>query len=107
MFFSDQNSNSVRGYVWACVLAITLPACAATEMAGVKNQLSAPPREAAVDQPVSGSVPDPLPKTPQGYIRSDVYQPEKYGGFRGDCASDENFPFYWECMSENAGSDFQ
>jgi hypothetical protein len=107
MFFSDQNCDAVRGYVCACVLTITLAACAATDMAVAKNQLSTPPKEAVANQPVSGSVPDPPPKTPQGYIRSDVYQPEKYGGFRGDCAGDENFPFYWECMSENAGSDFQ
>ena len=28
-----------------------------------------------------------------------------FGGFEGDCSSDENFPYYWECMSENAGGE--
>jgi len=27
------------------------------------------------------------------------------GGFIGSCASDENFPYYWDCMSENSGGD--
>ena len=106
MFFSRQNSNFVMHYVWASVIVIILLACAGFDTADEKLQVTASPKEAGADQPVSKPVPESPPKTPQGYIRSDVYQPEKYGGFRGDCASDENFPYYWECMSENAGSDF-
>jgi hypothetical protein len=33
--------------------------------------------------------------------------PARFGGFTGDCASDENFPFYWKCQAENAGNDFK
>ena len=47
-----------------------------------------------------------LPKMPQGYIDPKIYLPGRFGGFIGDCASDENFQWYWECMSENAGNSF-
>ena len=29
----------------------------------------------------------------------------QFGGFEGSCASDANFPYYWECMAENQGAD--
>ena len=51
--------------------------------------------------PVTRAVP---PKSPHGYVvRGD---PERFGGFIGDCTTDENFPYYWQCQSENAGNDF-
>jgi hypothetical protein len=28
-----------------------------------------------------------------------------FGGFIGTCSSDQNFPYYWECMSENSGGE--
>ena len=43
-------------------------------------------------------------KSPQGYVVGG--DPERFGGFIGNCTSDENFPFYWQCQSENAGNDF-
>ena len=43
-------------------------------------------------------------KSPQGYV---IYGPkDRFGGFIGDCASDENFPYYWECQAESAGDNF-
>ena len=27
----------------------------------------------------------------------------QFGGFEGDCASDANFPYYFQCQSERAG----
>ena len=81
-------------------------AFAGTGTAGEKDQVASPPAETDENQSASTPEVDSPPKTPQGYIRSDVYQPEKYGGFRGDCSSEENFPYYWECMSENAGNGF-
>jgi hypothetical protein len=43
-------------------------------------------------------------KTSQGLI---VNGPKDvFGGFMGDCASDENFSNYWECQAENAGDSF-
>ena len=45
-----------------------------------------------------------LQKSPHGYVVGG--DPERFGGFIGDCTSDENFPYYWKCQSENAGNDF-
>ncbi len=40
-------------------------------------------------------------KSPHGYV---INGPKnRFGGFVGDCSSDENFPYYWECQRENAG----
>jgi hypothetical protein len=43
-------------------------------------------------------------KSSHGYVVAG--NPARFGGFIGDCASDENFPYYWQCQSENAGNDF-
>jgi hypothetical protein len=51
--------------------------------------------------PVSRSVNQ---KSPHGYVIGG--DPERFGGFIGDCTSYENFPFFWQCQSENAGNDF-
>ena len=103
MFISPQTSNAVCRFLWLSVLIMGLLACAGTDRAE-EDQVTPPPTETNKSRSVSTPAVDSPPKTPQGYIRSDVYQPEKYGGFIGDCASDENFPYYWECMSENAGN---
>ena len=39
-----------------------------------------------------------------GYVTGG--DPERFGGFIGDCTDDENFAYYWQCQSENAGNDF-
>ena len=45
-----------------------------------------------------------LVKSPHGYV---INGPKaSFGGFIGDCASDENFPLYWECQAENGGDSF-
>jgi hypothetical protein len=51
--------------------------------------------------PVSRAV---AKKPPHGYVTGG--DPSRFGGFIGDCASDENFPHYWECQSENSGNNF-
>ena len=45
-----------------------------------------------------------------GYFDQPGFTPSPYqervaqfGGFEGDCASDANFPYYFECQSERAG----
>ena len=94
MFISAQTSNAVCRFLWISVLIMGLLACAGTDRAEEKDQVTPPPTETNKSRSVSTPAVDSPPKTPQGYIRSDVYQPEKYGGFIGDCASDENFPYY-------------
>lgn len=43
-------------------------------------------------------------KSPHGYVISGPKA--RFGGFIGDCSSDENFPYYWQCQAENEGNDF-
>jgi hypothetical protein len=86
-------------------IAMVLMACTAgpSENPGSphsdKNQPSAP----KVTGPATENE---LPKMPPGYIDPKIYLPGRFGGFIGDCASDENFQWFWECMSENAGNSF-
>ena len=43
-----------------------------------------------------------LVKSPNGYV---IDGPRgRFGGFLGDCSSDENFQHYWMCQDENAGN---
>ena len=55
------------------------------------------------------NAPEPVKplKSPQGYIIDKDYEPGRFGGFIGDCADDKNWPYYWECMSENSGNGFK
>jgi hypothetical protein len=43
-------------------------------------------------------------KSPHGYIITKDYEPGRFGGFIGDCTNDKNWPYFWQCMSENAGN---
>ena len=54
--------------------------------------------------PLNQVIPAVPQKTPHGYVVGG--DPERFGGFIGNCTSDENFPNYWQCQSENAGNDF-
>ena len=54
--------------------------------------------------PLNPVTPADPQKTSHGYIAGG--DPERFGGFIGNCTSDENFPYYWQCLSENAGNDF-
>ena len=41
-------------------------------------------------------------KSPHGYV---IDGPKgRFGGFLGDCSSEENFQHYWMCQDENAGN---
>ena len=46
-------------------------------------------------------------KSPQGYIITKDYELGRFGGFIGDCSDDKNWPYYWQCMSENSGNGFK
>ena len=81
------------------ILSITVVACATN-----------PSLDSTPSGPASLEVPndsdkktagdsEKLVKSPHGYI---INGPKaSFGGFIGDCASDENFPLYWECQAEN------
>ena len=56
------------------------------------------------EAPLNPVIPVGAQKSPHGYVVGG--DPERFGGFIGNCSSDENFPNYWQCQSENAGNDF-
>ncbi len=56
------------------------------------------------EKPLNPVLPAVVQKTRHGYVLGG--DPERFGGFIGDCADDENFPHFWQCQSENAGNDF-
>ena len=43
-------------------------------------------------------------KSPHGYIITRDHDLGRFGGFVGDCTDDQNWPYFWKCMSENAGN---
>lgn len=55
-------------------------------------------------EPLNPVIPAGAQKSPQGYVVGG--DPERFGGFVGNCTDDENFSYYWMCQSENAGNDF-
>jgi hypothetical protein len=88
--------------IWlAILLSITMVACATDPSVDSTPSGSNPPDvsnqsdiEIAVDS-------EKLVKSPHGYI---INGPKEiFGGFIGDCATDENFQYYWECQAENGG----
>ena len=92
--------------IWlALILSITIVACATNpslDRAPSGSKPSEKPGETQNDMTGDSEL---IVKSPHGYV---INGPKaKFGGFVGDCASDENFPFYWECQAENAGNDFQ
>jgi hypothetical protein len=92
-------------WVWIFVFTFILLACAGINTSEVNNTSPITSTESTTNSSDTPRTPDPPKKSPHGYIISEDYRPDKYGGFIGDCASDENFPFYWDCLSENSGSD--
>ena len=46
-------------------------------------------------------------KSPHGYIITKDYELGRFGGFIGNCTDDKNWPYYWQCMSENSGNGFK
>ena len=42
--------------------------------------------------------------SPHGYITDKNYELGRFGGFVGDCTDDQNWPYFWQCLSENSGN---
>ena len=43
-------------------------------------------------------------KSPHGYIITKDHELGRFGGFIGDCTDEQNWPYFWECQSENSGN---
>ena len=87
----------------ALILSLNLVACATSPSVGrIPSGQAVGPLNAAK---LSASNTNQVVKSPHGYVIGGPK--ERFGGFVGNCASDENFPYYWQCQSENAGHDFR
>ena len=88
------------------IVIINLMACAANLSSDVaQTEPDSAQKEAAENKSETPAPAKPI-KSPHGYIITKDYEPGKFGGFIGDCADDKNWPYYWQCMSENSGNGF-
>ena len=76
----------------AIIVIINLFACAGT-----------PPSDVSQTGPNASDFTKPV-KSPHGYIITKDYEPGRFGGFIGDCSDEQNWPYFWQCVSENAGN---
>jgi hypothetical protein len=86
------------------IVIINLFACAGTppsdvSQTGPKTANKTSPQEA----PNASDSTKPV-KSPHGYIITKDYELGRFGGFVGDCTDDQNWPHFWQCVSENAGN---
>jgi hypothetical protein len=88
----------------ALIVIINLFACAATLPSDVSQTGPDTANETSpnVEPNVSDST-KPV-KSPHGYIITKDYDLGRFGGFIGDCTDDQNWPYFWQCVSENAGN---
>lgn len=89
---------------FALMVIIGVYACTAIPPSNVSpGHPDSTARASAENQPVVSKPAKPA-KSPHGYIITKDYEPGRFGGFVGDCTDDKNWPYYWQCMSENAGN---
>jgi hypothetical protein len=82
------------------VVIINLFACAANRPSDVSQTGPDPAQQKAS----AASNPAKPLKSPHGYIITKDYELGRFGGFIGDCTDDQNWPYFWQCMSENSGN---
>ena len=94
-------------YLLALIVIGTLLACSAS-LPPENSQTEPDLTQKAADQNKSDA-PNPAKpiKSPHGFILTKDYEPGRFGGFIGDCSNDKNWPYYWQCMSENSGNGFK
>jgi hypothetical protein len=88
----------------ALIVIINVFACTASLPSSVSPiEPNSNGKVSAENKPLISDPAKPI-KAPHGYIITKDYQPGGFGGFIGDCSNDKNWPYYWQCMSENAGN---
>ncbi len=86
------------------IVMFNLLACAASLPSGVSQTALDTAKKEGSDPPPEAFSPAKPVKSPHGYIITKDYELGRFGGFIGDCTDDQNWPYYWQCMSENAGN---
>ena len=90
--------------VIALIVMINLLACAAhLPSDGSQTGPDTAKKAAPQNQSEASGSETPL-KSPHGYIITKDYELGRFGGFIGDCADDQNWPYFWQCLSENSGN---
>jgi hypothetical protein len=86
------------------IVIINLFACAGTLPSDVsENGPNTANKTATKKGPNASDSTRPV-KSPHGYVITKDYMPGRFGGFIGDCTDDQNWPYFWQCMSENSGN---
>jgi hypothetical protein len=86
------------------IVTIHLLACTGRLSSDVSQAEPRTVKKAAAVKQLDAPAPARPVKSPHGYIIDKDYEPGRFGGFVGDCSDDKNWPYYWQCMSENAGN---
>ena len=91
--------------IWlTLILSITMVACATNPSMDKTLSASNPPEVYNDSDKKNAGKSEKLVKSPHGYV---INGPKsRFGGFIGDCSSDENFKDYWGCQAENGGDSF-
>jgi len=102
--YSDDLLEATMKVLVINLVLITIMGCAATPPSDdartgpLKAKQSVPQGEPQASDPTK-----PV-KSPHGYIITKDYDLGRFGGFVGECTDDQNWPYYWQCMSENSGN---
>jgi hypothetical protein len=86
------------------ILMINLFGCAGTLSSDIVQTNTHSANQAAPQAEPNSLDPAKPVKSPQGYIIDKNYEPGRFGGFVGDCTDDQNWPYFWQCLSENSGN---
>jgi len=88
----------------ALIVMINLIACVANLPSDVSQiESDAGKKATAANKPGNNDSTKPV-KSPHGYIITKDYELGRFGGFIGDCTDDQNWPYFWQCVSENSGN---
>ena len=95
----------IKMNVWpAIILSITMVACATNPLLDITPSASIPSDASNYSDKKTAGDSEKLDKSSHGYILNGPKA--SFGGFIGDCSSDENFSLYWECQAENGGDSY-
>ena len=96
--------TSIMKKLVALILMINLIACVANLPSDVSKIESDARKKAPAENKPGNSDPTKPLKSPHGYIITKDYELGRFGGFIGDCTDDQNWPYFWQCVSENSGN---
>jgi len=96
--------TSIMKKLVALMVMINLIACVANLPSDVSQTESDTAKKTAAENMTNDSEPTKPLKSPHGYIITKDYELGRFGGFIGDCTDDQNWPYFWQCVSENSGN---